>query len=70
MALKLTKSEALERIKRSGELRELVAALANAYLEEARDNLEFCSNDTAGMYRAQGRAEVARHIYDALTRNN
>ncbi len=69
MALKLSKGEALERIKRSGEMRELVAALASACLEEARDRLEYCLNDTAEMYRAQGCAEVSRHIYDTLTRN-
>jgi len=69
MSTNLTRGEAIERIRRVGEMRELVVNLMKICLEEARDSLEFSQNDTAELYRAQGRAELARMIKDALSRN-
>ena len=67
--MNLTRSEALDRIRRVGEVRELVVNLMKICLEEARDSLEFSKDSTEELYRAQGRAELARMIYDALSRN-
>ena len=45
-----------------------VCTLMQAKLSEAREELESVTNSIA-IFRAQGRAQMAREILDALTRN-
>ena len=67
--MNLTRSEALDRVRRVGEVRELVVNLMKICLEEARDSLEFSKDSMEDLYRAQGRAELARMIIEAISRN-
>lgn len=61
--------KSLRDIRKAGAASEYaVCTLMQAKLSEAREELESVT-DSIAIFRAQGRAQMAREILDALTRN-